>query len=198
MKKELKAYFKKHSSIKIKPRELAKKLNAREPHLYAKLKDALFKLYQEGYLDREGKRYSLHNENPQTNFTGVIQIIDDGKYGFVTLANQDFRDIFIAERNLKNSLNGDIVEIEIFDKQRGKSKEGKIVKVIERKHKEIVGTVVKSNNTIFVIPDQSDLHRDIFIPKESAKGAKNNDKVLVGSIEWEDNATNPTGAIIDN
>ena len=195
MKKEVKAFFTRHPSVKIKPRELAKKLNAREPHIYAKLKDVLFKMHQEGILDREGKRYSLHLDIPLNNNKGVIQIIDDGKFGFVALSNSVIKDIFIAERNLGTALNGDLVEIEIFDKHRGKNKEGKILKIIERKNKEVVGKLIKNESAAYVIPDRPDFHRDIFIPKQNLKGAKNGDKVLVSDIVWKDTATNPVGVI---
>lgn len=198
MKKEIKAYFSKHPSIKIKPRELAKKLNAREPHLYEKMKDVLFNLYSEKFLDREGKRYFLHIEADQKNYTGVVQIIDDGKYGFVVLNNSTIKDVFIAERNLGTALNGDHVEVELFDKHRGKNKEGRIIKVIERKYKEVVGKLVKSNSTSFVIPGQPDFHRDIYISRNNLKGAKNGDKVLVGNIVWNDRSSNPEGVIKEN
>ncbi|MDZ7766748.1 MAG: ribonuclease R [Melioribacteraceae bacterium] len=199
MKKEIKAYFRKHPSIKIKPRDLAKKLNAREPHIYAKLKDILFKLTKEEYLEREGKRYSLKidKEEKQKSYFGVVQIIDDGKYGFVVLKDSIFDDVFIAERNLGNALNGDKVEIEIFEKQRGKSKEGKIIDILERKHQEIIGKLEKSGVSHFVIPDKTDFHRDVFINKKNLKGAKDGDKVIVSDIKWAKNAANPEGKITE-
>ncbi|HET55660.1 MAG TPA: ribonuclease R [Ignavibacteria bacterium] len=197
MKKEIKAYFTKHPSIKIKPRELAKKLNAREAHLYEKMKVVLFGLYKEKFLDREGKRYFLYSDDKQKNFTGIVQIIDEGKYGFVVLKNSNIKDVFVAERNLGTALNGDHVEVELFDKHSGKNREGRIVKVIERKYKEVVGKLIKSNSTSFVIPDQPDFHRDIYIAKNNLKGAKNGDKVLVGDIVWNDRSTNPEGVIKD-
>lgn len=197
MKKEIKAYFTKHPSTKIKPRELAKKLNAREEHLYEKMKVVLFGLYKEKFLDREGKRYFLYSDNKQKNFTGIVQIIDEGKYGFVVLNNSNIKDVFVAERNLGTALNGDHVEVELFDKHSGKNREGRIVKVIERKYKEVVGKLIKSNSTSFVIPDQPDFHRDIYIAKNNLKGAKNGDKVLVGDIVWHDRSTNPEGVIKD-
>ncbi|RJP59676.1 MAG: ribonuclease R [Ignavibacteriales bacterium] len=198
MKKEIKAFFTRHPSVKIKPRELSKKLNAREPHLYEKLKETLFRLYKEGLLEKEGKRYFLHLSQAQKKNNGVIQIIDDGKYAFVVLNDSPIKDVFVSERNLGNALNGDVVEIEIFDKQRGKNKEGKVLRVIERKNKEIVGKLVKSNSTYFVIPDQPELHRDIYIHKQDLHGAKNGDKVLVADIVWDDNSANPQGVIKDN
>jgi len=197
MKKEIKAYFTKHPSIKIKPRELAKKLNAREANLYEKMKVVLFGLYKEKFLDREGKRYFLYSDDKQKNFTGIVQIIDEGKYGFVVLNNSNIKDVFVAERNLGTALNGDHVEVELFDKHSGKNREGRIVKVIERKYKEVVGKLIKSNSTSFVIPDQPDFHRDIYIAKNNLKGAKNGDKVLVGDIVWNDRSTKPEGVIKD-
>ena len=50
MKKEIKAFFKNHPSIKIKPKELAKKIGITEEYAYAELKHHLYSLSKEGYL----------------------------------------------------------------------------------------------------------------------------------------------------
>ncbi len=199
MKKEVKSFFVKNPTTKIKPRDLAKKLNAREPHNYAKLKDVLFKLTKENFLNRQGKRYYLNRTDSETKKThiGVVQILDDGNFGFVVLKDSSIDDVFIAERNLETALNGDTVEIEIFEKQRGKNKEGKIVNILERKHREVIGKLEKSGASNFVIPDEPDFHRDIFINKNNLKGAKNGDKVVVSNIEWKKNAANPEGKVIE-
>ena len=195
MKNKIKSFFAKHSGIKIKPRELAKKLGVKELHEYAKLKDTLYRLYKEGYLEKSGKRYSLKSGETIEEMTGVIQIIDDGNYGFVIPDNSDQQDIFIAERNLGNALNGDRVQIKLFQHKRGKNREGEITNIIERKHTEVVGKLEKSNSSYFVIPDERDIHRDIFIKKEDLNKAQTGDKVVVKNITWEKTKANPEGKI---
>ena len=59
MKTEIKQFFKHNPGMKIKPRELARKLGFADPEGYASLKLVLFNLSREGYLERLGKRYLL-------------------------------------------------------------------------------------------------------------------------------------------
>lgn len=195
MKNKVKSFFLKNPAIKIKPRELAKKLSAREPHEYAKLKDVLFKLQQEEFLGKQGKRYFLKSASADQKLTGVIQILDDGNFAFVVVDNSDIKDVFIAERNIGNALNGDRVEIKLLQRKKGKSKEGEVINVIERKHSEIVGKLEKSNSSYFVIPDEKEIHRDIFIKKENLAKAEPGDKVVVTEIIWEKTKANPEGKI---
>ena len=100
-----------------------------------------------------------------------------------------FRFVFVFD--------GDKVEVVLFAKQKGKNLEGQIIKVIERRRQEIIGTLHKSKSFYFVNPDDHRIHRDIYIPKINLKNAKENDKVIVGIIEWEKSMINPEGVIIE-
>ena len=99
-------------------------------------------------------------------------------YGFVKISD-DEPDIFIAKKNKKDAMNGDIVEVKIIDENSGNSKEGAIVQVVERNTKQVVGTFEKSRNFGFVIPDDNALGTDIFISKSNFGKAKNHQKVVV-------------------
>lgn len=111
MKKKLKAFFKNHPGLGLKTKEIAKKLDISEEHEYAELKHLLYKLVEEGYLEKFGKRYRL-NGNETTKLIGTIQIINEGDFGFVNLTNG--KDIFIAGKNLYTAFNGDKVEVKIL------------------------------------------------------------------------------------
>ena len=94
MKKEIKAFFKNHPSVNIKSRELAKKFDLHEEHSYAELKQVLFKLTEENYLEKQGKRYQL-KKAAEEKLTGILQIVNGGDYGFVIVKDQSMKDIFI-------------------------------------------------------------------------------------------------------
>ena len=59
-------------------------------------------------------------------------------FGFVKIS-EDEPDIFIAKKNKKDAMNGDIVEVKIIDEKSGSSKEGAIVQVVQRNTKQVVG-----------------------------------------------------------
>jgi ribonuclease R len=197
MKKEIKAYFKNHPSLKLKSREIAKHFSITEEYAYAELKSVLYKLTEENYLHKQGKRYSLNNTGAD-RLIGQLQIIGEGDYGFVVLKGLAGKtDVFIPGKNLGTALDGDIVHVILLAKKHGKNIEGRIVDVVERSRIEIVGRLEKSKSFYFVVPDNKKIHRDIYVANNFLNNAKPGDKVVVGSIEWKSPDVNPEGKILE-
>ena len=196
MKKEIRKYFKKNPGLKIKPRELAKKLGFVSSEEYASLKQVLFKLSKQGFLDRQGKRYYL-SQTPDSEITGVFHLSREGTYGFVIVSDLFDKDIFIPEKHFNTAIHGDTVKVELLAKQRGKNIEGRIIEIVERKHEEIIGDLVKRKSAYFVFPDNKEVQTDIYVPAEYLKGAQNGDKVIVSDILWDSNSLHPEGKIIE-
>jgi len=148
----------------------------------AELKHVLFKLTEEEFLDKIGKRFEL--KRPAADkLIGVVQILNEGDFGFVKLTNTNINDVFVAGKNLSTAFNGDTVEVKLFEKKTGKNIEAAIVKIISRGFKEIVGTLNKSKSFYFVLPDDKKIHRDIYISAKDIKNAKPGDKVIVSNID---------------
>ncbi|MEW6506602.1 MAG: ribonuclease R [Bacteroidota bacterium] len=197
MKKEIKAYFKNHPSLKLKSREIAKHFSITEEYAYAELKSVLYKLTEENYLHKQGKRYSLNNTGAD-RLIGQLQVISEGDYGFVVLKGLAGKtDVFIPGKNLGTALDGDIVHVILLAKKHGKNIEGRIVDVVERSRIEIVGRLEKSKSFYFVVPDNKKIHRDIYVADNFLNNAKPGDKVVVGSIEWNSPDVNPEGKILE-
>lgn len=117
-------------------------------------------------------------------------------YGFVSVEGEP-DDIFIPERASNGALNGDKVQIEILEGGSGKRKEGRVVRVLERETKTVVGTYTKNKTFGFVVPDNQKLGSDIFIPLEKSKGAVNGHKVVAEITSYGDKEKNPEGKIIE-
>ena len=196
MKKELKAFFNRNQGRGYKSRDIANKLGFNSDHEYASLKAALHKLEEESFLIRIGKKFQL-NKLPATNrLKGRLEINRNG-FGFVNINDNKRGDIFIAARNIGTAFDGDIVEVELFAKQKGKNIEGQIVNVVERKRKEYVGIIKKSKSFFFISPDDAKLHRDIYINESKLNGAISGDKVVVGKVVWDSSMLNPEGDVIE-
>jgi ribonuclease R len=196
MKKELKAFFNRNQGRSYKSKDIANKLGFNSDHEYASLKAALHKLEEESFLIRTGKKFQL-NKLPQTNrLKGRLEINRNG-FGFVNINNKERGDVFIAARNIGTAFDGDLVEVELFAKQKGKNIEGQIVNVVERKRKEYVGIIKKSKSFYFISPDDPKIHRDIYIDESKLNGAKNGDKVVVGKLVWDTSMLNPEGEVIE-
>ncbi|NMB81217.1 MAG: ribonuclease R [Ignavibacteria bacterium] len=197
MKKEIKSYFKNHPSLKAKTKDIAQHFGITEEYSYAELKSILYKLTEEGYLQKQGKRYSLSGAGPD-KLIGQLQIVGEGDYGFVVLKGESFKtDVFIAGKNLGTAFDGDIVHINLLANKRGKNIEGRIVEVIEPKQTEIVGRLEKNKSFYSVVPDNKKIHRDIYVANEFLNNAKVGDKVVVGKIEWKSPDLNPEGQILE-
>lgn len=196
MKKEIKAFFNRNQGRGYKSKDISKKLGFTSEYEYTSLKAALHKLEEEGFLIRIGKRFQI-NKFPQSNkLTGRIEINRNG-YGFVVVNNENINDVFIASRNLGSAFDGDIVEVELFAKQKGKNLEGQIVRIVERKRKEYVGILKKSKSFYFISPDDPNIHRDIYINEARLNGAKTGDKVVVGNLIWDSLMLNPEGEVTE-
>lgn len=116
-------------------------------------------------------------------------------FGFVAIDNRE-DEIFIAPKHINGSLNGDTVAIEIFNRRAtDKSTEGRIIKVVKRDKKEIIGTFQKNKNFGFVVPDDRKINTDIFISKKHYGKAKNNQKVVVEITKYPTKGKNAEGII---
>jgi ribonuclease R len=196
MKKEIKSFFNRNQSRGFKSKEIAQKLGFTSDHEYASLKAALHKLTEESFLLKTGKRYQLNKAPVSNRLRGILQLAQNG-YGFVLINDESIGDIFVAARNIGTAFNGDLVEVEIFAKQKGKNVEGQIIKVLERKRKEYVGVLKKSKAFYFISADDQAIHRDIYVDQSKLSGSVPGDKVVVGNLIWDNPMLNPEGEVIE-
>jgi ribonuclease R len=196
MKKKIIRFFNNNPGVGFKNKEIAKRLNIKSLEDYSLLKEALHKLYEEEFLSKKGKRYKLNALPDSNRLSGTLKIHSEG-YGFVSSSKKKLGDIYIAGRNIGPAFDGDKVEVVLFAKQKGKSLAGQIVKVLKRKRKEILGTLHKAKSFYIVNPDDSYIHRDIYVDETNLNNAKENDKVIVGNIVWNSSMLNPEGVIVE-
>lgn len=117
-------------------------------------------------------------------------------FGFVK-TSEDIPDVFIAKKNKRDAMDGDVVQIKVLDENHGEHKEGVVIKVIERNTKQVVGTFQKNKNFGFVVPDNNSLGTDIFISKSNFGKAKNNQKVVVKITKYPRKGMKAEGRIIE-
>lgn len=180
MKKRIIALFKNNPNLALKTKAIARKLNIEEEHGYLALKKFLHELYEEGFLSRIGKKYIF--SKPECNkIIGALKVAEGG-YGFVNPNGKKIGEIFIAARNMGAALDGDVVEVSLFAKQKRRLLEGQIINVIKRNKLEIIGTLKKLNSFYIVIPDDPAIKREIIISHDKLNRAKNGDKVVVCAL----------------
>lgn len=85
----------------------------------------------------------------------------------------------------------------IRDLAQRKSREGKVIKILEHTITRIVGTFEEIRNGYgFVIPDKGTLASDLFIPKGSTGGAVTGQKVLAEISDYGEFKRSPEGEIV--
>jgi ribonuclease R len=193
---------------------------ARELGLTGMQRNAVRKTLRE--LERAGEiarirkdRYVLPAEADLV--AGRLSIHQAG-YGFLTPETPGQPDVFIAAENIGIAMHGDRVVVRISrdipsDRIKGR-REGRVIRILERAHNTIVGTLQRSRNFYYVVPDDPRFVHDIYVhpvaavsdrrtsqnlkeDRRSQTAAKVGDKVVVRLDAWESRHVNPEGEVIE-
>ncbi|UCD71072.1 MAG: ribonuclease R [Syntrophobacterales bacterium] len=160
------------------------------------LKVLLNEMTSEGQILRiKGRRYILPSR--MNTVVGRLQCHPDG-YGFVIVEDGNQPDIFIKPRDIGEAMHGDRVAVRIEDlrKRRGKGREGRIVRILERGTKRIVGRFKPGDGFGRVVPDDDRYLFEAIIPKNRTMKAREDQVVVTEIIEYPTIAKNPVGRII--
>ena len=126
--------------------------------------------------------------------TGKLDISSRGN-GYITC--EDFEeDVHISSNNINRALNGDEVEFYVFKRKFRGRIEGEITQILNRAKSEFVGVIQIHKSYAFVIPDDSKMYKDIFVPLKKTYKAEDGDKVLVKLEDWPENADSPFGKVL--
>ncbi len=101
-------------------------------------------------------------------------------FGFVSPDDETHDDVFIPASQLKGSIDGDVVEIQVMGKS-AKGYEGKVVRLIKRERKQIAGIVVqvmRTGEAIIYSPVVGE-ERDIILVKEENRQWQVGDRILM-------------------
>lgn len=141
--------------------------------------------------------------------TGTISLHQAG-YGFLTNEKKGEPDIFITAENTGTAMHGDRVVARITreagagrTQQRQYSRaEGRVIRILERAHDTIVGTLQHSRNFSYVVPDDPRFVHNVYVqhPKKlpgASRAPVVGDKVVVRLEAWESRHVNPEGEIIE-
>lgn len=95
--------------------------------------------------------------------TGKLQVHPEG-YGFVLSGVSGEPDVYISRNRMLDAMNGDRVQIRIEGKNRKGKPEGKIVRVVERGHTQVVGKYIQTETGGWVTPNDRKMVHDLYIP----------------------------------
>ena len=140
--------------------------------------------------------------------TGKLSVHPAG-YGFLISEKPGEPDVFIAAENVGTAMHRDRVVARIsLEPPAGRIKgrrEGRVIRILERAHDTIVGTLQRSRNFYYVVPDDPRFVHDIYVrpvaaaqeDRRSETAATVGDKVVVRLDDWQSRHVNPEGEIIE-
>ncbi|SHH20555.1 RNAse R [Thermosipho atlanticus DSM 15807] len=173
-------------------KELYKIFNLRTKQEKQKLRKILLELISEGkiYKDSKGKYRPLKDNLA----IGTLELTRNGTLAFVWTESGD--EIAIPAEKLGNALHKDKVLVEIIGKWYDLP-EGKVIKVIERGLKKIVGTFQPRGRFAFIIPDDPKIQYDFYVPVEYFNNAKPGVKVVAEIVKYPSPTRNPVAKVIE-
>jgi len=140
--------------------------------------------------------------------TGKLSLHPVG-YGFLTSEKPGEPDVFIAAENVGTAMHRDRVVARIsLEPPAGRIKgrrEGRVIRILERAHDTLVGTLQQSRNFYYVVPDDPRFVHDIYVrpvaavqeDRRSETEPTVGDKVVVRLDDWQSRHVNPEGEIIE-
>lgn len=173
------------------------------PDRQQQLQQTLRRLEHSGRITRtKGNRYIQSREADLV--PGRIRMNRQGK-GFLIPDDVNLKEIMIPENATGTALHEDRVLVRRDVRSRGFRGEGvgqetgSVIRILERKRTQVVGTLQQSSRFLYVIPDDPRMPHDIYVPppRDVGRPANVGDKVVVELHEWEARNANPEGEIIE-
>jgi ribonuclease R len=178
----------------LRAREIAKYLKI-PPEEREALREKLKELARSGKLVKlRGAKYALPEKLGLV--IGKLCVYREG-FGFVDPL-EGGKGVFVPGRSMAGAMNGDIVAVEVVKEGREGRREGKIVSVIERAVKKVVGRVEKSKGQCFVVPEDKRIRYDIILSHSDCKEVEDGDYVVVEIVSYPSETRGPVGKVVEN
>ncbi len=103
-------------------------------------------------------------------------IVNKKGYGFVDIDGDE--DVYIASDNMNGAIHNDKVVVEITSKK-GMDLEGRIVRIVKRQLKQLIGTIKVIKNKFFVKLDDDKVKINVILDKNSTKNLVDGHKVVI-------------------
>ena len=172
-------------------REISRQLGL-SPEEKQKAKEVLRGLAHEGKIVRiRGNRYGLPSK--MNLVVGRVKCHPDG-YGFVIPEEEGGEDIFIGPRNLQEAMHGDRVVARVESSGK-KGKEGRVIRILERRLRKVVGKFMKGKNYSYVVPEDERILQEVYIPEGETKRARLNQIVVVDITRYPTERARPEGRV---
>ena len=128
---------------------------------------------------------------------GTVQGHADG-FGFLIPDDKNkYEDLFLSPREMAQVLHGDRVMVRQSGFDRRGRPEGKIVEVLERTTKKLVGRLIREQGVTVVAAEDKRINQDILVPPGADMQANAGQVVVVELIEQPSSYAKPIGKVVE-
>ncbi|NQU40818.1 MAG: ribonuclease R [Lentisphaerae bacterium] len=144
-----------------------------------------------------GNRYSMGSEADLV--TGRLDLSKRGD-GYLQGAGGSCT-AFVPREALGTALPGDTVVVRLGSELADRIKDdrvkvGRVIRVLTRAQREIVGTLKRSDRFLHVVPMDPRYKKNFYVPETA--GAEIGDRVIIRFAAWTDNHNNPEAEIVES
>jgi len=183
------AFFRDKTSRPLLFKDIARLMGLSKPETRA-LKRLLRDMLRQGeiVLNRKG----LYGPAEEMNLaTGYFAAHRDG-YGFVISEKPGERDFFIPPKGTLGAMKGDRVMVRV---ENWKKREARIMRILERAHAKLLGTLDITKTGSFVKPKDRSIPFDLYVAPGDRGMAKNKDMVIAEIISFPTDKRPPAARV---
>lgn len=120
-------------------------------------------------------------------------------FAFLIPNDPEAGDIFIPASQMNGAMHGDRVLVTLSSCVRNgeRKQEGAVREVLERARDRLVGVFESTENGGYVIPDNTRIGMDLFIPQRHQGAARNGMKVVAEITRWPEGQRGPAGRVVE-
>jgi ribonuclease R len=175
----------------LKTKELARSLGIPAAD-YRRFRRLLTGLERAGKIYRvRGHRYAVSDTLDLV--TGTLSVTRNGD-GFVR-PGPPGEDVFVPSQRLATAMDGDRVVTRIERRPRGRSREGSVIRILDRARETVVGTFHRGRRFSHVVPLDVRLTQDVVVAHGDEGDAEDGEVVVVRIVSYGEGRVSPAGSI---
>ncbi len=158
-----------------------------------RIRELLKDLAERGKIVKiRGNRYGFPEK--MNLVVGRIKCHPDG-YGFLIPEAPGEEDVFLSPRNLREAMHGDRAVVRV-ESVRKKGKEGRVIRILERRLQKVVGKFMRGKNYSYLVPEDERILQEVYIPEGETKRARPHQIVVAEIMRYPTERARPEGRII--
>ncbi len=177
----------------ISHKQLCKQLGEQDEERIEALRRRLIAMVRDGQILANRNQHYI----PMSKADLVVGRIQGHKDGFGFVLRDNCPDIVLSNRQMRKLMHGDLASVQIVGHDRKGRPEGRIIEVLERVTKTLVGRFYEQAGVGIVQPDNKRLIHDIIVPKEQQNGARQGQFVVLELIQQPSDKSMPVGKVVE-